>query len=211
MSAPQTRAGANMGNPTRNLSGSNDYVALFLEGEPLLRDVGSALRKCVTLTEACTAIAEGASCQIPVETLLHAAAVLTHPAAIAGPPRIRVVIDGTPLGRRNSVYVSGTQCAVRTAPLVLLLRLALRARQRWYARSDLRLDKKCNWPTRLLDDLAPASAAGFEIVQCDRLGQFRITHDVEFEIAWEALAEHDNAEVRRIAIAELTRARAGRR
>src|SRR5258708_20399250 len=104
MSAPQTRAGANMGNPTRNLSGSNEYFALFLEGDPLLRDVGSALRKCVTLTDACTAIAEGASCTIPVDTLLHAAAVLTHPPSTAGAPHVRVVIDGTALAILNSVY-----------------------------------------------------------------------------------------------------------
>jgi len=115
---------------------------------------------------------------------------------------VRLAIDGKTGNGRTSVEVNGTEAPVRDAELAVLLKLVVvreRSADAWSTREALGLVGNRYTTSRLRASLAPALPEGFEMIEGDRRGLFRLNPAVVVErVAWEVLREHPEGRVRKV-------------
>jgi CheY-like chemotaxis protein len=116
---------------------------------------------------------------------------------------VRLVLDGTAGKGRTRVFVNASTCDLQDALFTYLLRLTLgaqKSRESWWEGAQVGIDRspKVVSRTRLaLNALAPK---GFDFIQADRRGGTRLNPAVEIgTVAWERLAVHPSAAIRKIA------------
>jgi len=116
--------------------------------------------------------------------------------------QVRLGIDGKTENGRSCVAINGEEATVRDAELAVLLKLAAvhqRAPDVWSSREALGLIGNRYTVTRLRESLAVALPEGFEMIEGDRRGLFRLNPAVVVErVAWEVLKEHPEARVRKV-------------
>ena len=116
---------------------------------------------------------------------------------------ITLRIDGARDGARSRVVISGTRRLVPEGPftsLVLLIAAHVRAPGSWTSREALYISRARNATTRVREAFAGLVPEGFEPLEADRSGQFRLNPAVVVEaVDWVALRTHPNANVKKIA------------
>jgi DNA-binding response OmpR family regulator len=126
----------------------------------------------------------------------------TAPASrsLAGP---RVRIDGEKERTRMIVVVDGQRRTMQESAFVSLLR-AIVARERWpdawSTRASLYIGGSRNATTRIREPFKGLVPDGFDVLESDHLGRFRLSPAVVIEkVDWAAMVEHPNVQIRKIA------------
>jgi hypothetical protein len=97
--------------------------------------------------------------------------------------------------------MNGKPGHVRNGHFVMLLRLAVahrRARAGWQAKHQLGVTRNPEVPSRLRKELKALAPEGFEPIEADWGGSFRLSPEMTVEIDLDALEEHPLAVVRKI-------------
>jgi DNA-binding response OmpR family regulator len=150
---------------------------------------------------ACAGLASNAA---PVLEANHADAAPGAGGRVAanGTPAVRLVLDGMTNGQRTDVVVNGERREVQNTPFLLLMRLVAEHfgdPKKWIPREDLDLDKGSVLPGRLRAQLRDALPEGYELIQCDKGGRYRLNPAVAVTVAWAAFSDHAVDAVKRIA------------
>ena len=117
--------------------------------------------------------------------------------------QVRISLDGTQSKRRTRVIVNNAACELQDAHFVFLLRVVaarMRKRVEWGTHHELGIGRTPEVPSRLRTAFADLVPPGFEIVESDHDGRYRLNpHVVVEEIDCETLQSHGNGSVQKIA------------
>ncbi len=118
-------------------------------------------------------------------------------------PRVRLRIDGSSFGGRTNLEINGVVTSLQDAFFTVLLYLvagALRSRGTWMPAEKTGVSQNYRAPSRIRADLRALLPAGFEIIETQRLVGFRLNPEVVIaEVNWEALQQHVQPAIRKIA------------
>ena len=122
---------------------------------------------------------------------------------------VRIDIDGTTNRRVTTVMINGTERGIQDAKLAVLMKLVvahLRAHASWSSREALGVVQSREALSRIRVAFRGLAPDGFEVIEGDGNRRFRLNPAVMIgKVAWEVLAEHGNAVVRKVAREELER------
>ena len=117
--------------------------------------------------------------------------------------RVRLAMDGTTSGGRTAVRVCGERRDVQDATFSVLLRFIVaheRGRGVYSSREALGFGKSRNATSRVRETFEGLVPEGFEVIEGDRRGGFRLNPEIEVEaVDWGGLEGHPDPGVRRIA------------
>jgi DNA-binding response OmpR family regulator len=196
--------------------GADTFIAKPFDDriEVVLDKIRNALAKSGRVEhEACLRIPERAASAPPPASVMTARA---SDASTRGPANrsngavtdvstapARLVIDGTQSKRRTRVLVNDVARDLQDAHFLFLLRVVmagLRKRVEWATHHELGIDRKPEVPSRVRSAFAELVPAGFEVVESDRDGRYRLNPRVVVErIDWATLEQHSNAMVQKMA------------
>ena len=121
----------------------------------------------------------------------------------SGTAPVRLVLDGTQSRKRTRVVVNGGSIDLQDAFFLFLLRVVVAGMQKrveWATHHELGIARRPELPSRLRAALADFVPAGFEIVESDRDGRYRLNPRVVVEyIDWASLSRHSDPSVQKLA------------
>ena len=137
------------------------------------------------------------------------------PLAATRGPIVRMAIDGTRGGRKTIVKVQGEARELQDGLLPVLVSLILlqtTSPGAWAGKTGLAMARKRYAPSRIRKTFEGLVPEGFEIVQYTAGGEFRLNPNVVVEnVEWEALVDHPELEVQKVAREQVRRRRVGER
>jgi CheY-like chemotaxis protein len=135
----------------------------------------------------------------------HAACAQVH--APSGPPPARagasgLLIDGEKSGRRTGMLVHGERRHLQDAKFVALVRMVvarLDAPGSWLGKQAMGIGHAPETPSRIRKELRGLLPDGEEVVETDKGGRVRLNPKVAVEVRWDALLDHPEAVVQKLA------------
>ena len=182
--------------------------------EVVLDKIRNALKKSVRVEhEQCLAMPQRAAwASAPPPAALSASSASASANGSANGAALGAVtlrLDGTQSKRRTRVTVSGATCDLQDAQFVFLLRVVaagMNKRVEWATHHELGIARTPEVPSRLRAALAGAVPSGFEMVESDHGGRYRLNPGVVVRgIDWATLAKHGDAMVQKMATENMSR------
>jgi hypothetical protein len=135
-------------------------------------------------------------------------ALLAVRARTGGP--VRVSIDGSTSGRRTAVVINDVRRTIQDAKFAVFIRLTafhVRTPGVWSSRDALGVQGSREALSRIRVQFRGLIPKGFQVIEGDGSRRFRLNTAIVVEhVAWERLADHANAIVRKTAREMLERA-----
>jgi CheY-like chemotaxis protein len=141
---------------------------------------------------------------------------LVRPRVAAAKPVVgpRVRIDGTKVRARMVLCVDDAPETMQESAMLSLLRAIVvheRSPGTWSARAYLYIGRSNNATTRIREPFKKHVAEGFQVIEADWDGNYRLNPAVVIErVEWGVLAEHPNAQIRKLAKEQRERAERAR-
>jgi DNA-binding response OmpR family regulator len=131
------------------------------------------------------------------------------PAPLAASAPLRLALDGVTRSGKTSFLANGERRELQDAKFGVLVRFVaahLTSPGAMTPKASLGLARSRDATTRVRQAFAGLVPEGFQVIEGDRRGQFRLHPDVVIErVDWEALAKHPDAAVKKVATEQLAK------